>query len=224
MRALVIEDTRDIAECIVQSLADMGITSDWFAEGKYVESAFAVAEYDVVVLDLNLPDSDGLQVLKKLRNAGNKTPVLVISARITVADRVSGLDLGADDYLVKPFALEEFEARIRVLLRREFASHSSTCQYGDLLLNLKTREFFINEQPLELSGRERSVLEILIQKQGSPVSKETIATHIFNFDDDVDLSAIEIYIHRLRKKLSGKSVAIVTNRGVGYSLCLHEQV
>jgi two-component system response regulator TctD len=218
MRALVIEDNTDIAECIVQSLSDMDITSDWFNEGKYVASAFAVATYDILILDLNLPDGDGFKVLKDFRESGGKTPVLIISARISVDDRVSGLDLGADDYLVKPFALNEFEARVRALLRREFSSRSSCIQFGELTLDQTTRVFSLAEFPLELSGRERSVLEILIQKHGTTVGKETIAAHIFNFDDEADISAIEIYVHRLRKKLAGSSVSIVTHRGVGYAL------
>lgn len=218
MKALVIEDNTDIAECIVQSLSDMDITSDWFKEGKYVASAFAVAQYDILILDLNLPDGDGFEVLKTFRESGGNTPVLIISARISVTDRVSGLDLGADDYLVKPFALNEFEARVRALLRREFSSRSPSIEYGELTLNQTTREFSLAGNHPDLSGRERSVLEILIQKQGSAVGKGTIASHIFNFDDEADVSAIEIYIHRLRKKLAGSSVSIVTHRGVGYAL------
>jgi DNA-binding response OmpR family regulator len=165
MKALVIEDNSDIAECIVQSLADMDIVSDWFNEGKYVSSAFAVAQYDILILDLNLPDGDGFEVLKAFRENGGSTPVLIISARISVTDRVSGLNLGADDYLVKPFALDEFEARVRALLRRKFSSGSPLIDFGELTLNQTTREFSVDGKNLVLSGRERSVLEMLIQKQ-----------------------------------------------------------
>ena len=218
MKALVIEDNSDIAECIVQSLADMDIVSDWFNEGKYVSSAFAVAQYDILILDLNLPDGDGFEVLKAFRENGGSTPVLIISARISVTDRVSGLNLGADDYLVKPFALDEFEARVRALLRRKFSSGSPLIDFGELTLNQTTREFSVDGKNLVLSGRERSVLEMLIQKQGSAIGKEAIASQIFNFDDEADASAIEIYIHRLRKKLIDTSVSIVTHRGIGYAL------
>ena len=218
MKALVIEDNTDIAECIVQSLADMDIVSDWFNEGKYVSSAFAVAQYDILILDLNLPDGDGFEVLKAFRENGGSTPVLIISARISVTDRVSGLNLGADDYLVKPFALDEFEARVRALLRRKFSSGSPLIDFGELILNQTTREFSVDGKNLVLSGRERSVLEMLIQKQGNAIGKEAIASHIFNFDDEADASAIEIYIHRLRKKLIDASVSIVTHRGIGYAL------
>ena len=218
MKALVIEDNNDIAECIVQSLSDMDIVSDRFKEGKYVTSAFAVTQYDILILDLNLPDGDGFEVLKTFRENGGNTPVLIISARISVDDRVSGLNLGADDYLVKPFELDEFEARVRALLRRKFSSSSPIIDYGELSLNQTTREFTVDGKNLVLSGRERSVLEMLIQKQGSAIGKETIASHIFNFNDEADTSAIEIYIHRLRKKLTDSSVSIVTHRGIGYAL------
>jgi two-component system response regulator TctD len=218
MRALIIEDNSDIAECIVQCLTDAGITSDWFQEGKFLKSALSVANYDIIVLDLSLPDMDGLNALKAIRDDGISTPVLIISARISVEERISGLDLGADDYLVKPFALDEFEARVRALLRRKFASSSPTLEFGDLSFNQTTREFLFNNEHIELSGRERAVLEILIQKNGQIVSKERLAENIFNFNDEADISSIEIYVHRLRKKLSHCSIKIATRRGLGYVL------
>jgi two-component system response regulator TctD len=218
MRALIIEDNSDIAECIIQCLTDAGITSDWFLEGKFLKSALSVANYDIIVLDLSLPDMDGLNALKAIRDDGISTPVLIISARISVEERISGLDLGADDYLVKPFALDEFEARVRALLRRKFASSSPTLEFGDLSFNQTTREFLFNNEHIELSGRERAVLEILIQKNGQIVSKERLAENIFNFNDEADISSIEIYVHRLRKKLSHCSIKIATRRGLGYVL------
>lgn len=218
MRALVIEDNTDIAECITQSLDQMGIASDWFTEGRYLESASAVADFDIIVLDLNLPDMDGFTALKSFRDRSGTTPVLIISARISVADRVSGLDLGADDYLVKPFALDEFEARVRALLRREAGNKSSLLEFGDLSYNQSTREILVNEQDLGLSPRELAVLETLLQNAGEVISKQHIADHIFNFNDDADVSSVEIYIHRLRKKLADSNISIVTKRGLGYAL------
>ncbi len=218
MRALVIEDNSDIAECIVQSLSDMGIASDWFAEGKYLQSSIAVAEFDILILDLNLPDTDGITVLKEFRAGGGTTPVLIISARISVADRVSGLDFGADDYLVKPFALDEFEAWVRALLRRDSGARNPCLEFGDLSFVQTTREFLVDGKDLDFSPRERAVLEILIQKKGQLISKQSIASHIFSFDDEADISSVEIYIHRLRKKLSDSNVRIVTRRGLGYAL------
>jgi len=224
MRALIIEDNSDIAECIVQCLADIGITSDWFQQGKFLKSALSVADYNITVLDLSLPDMDGLDALREIRNDGISIPILIISARISVEERISGLDLGADDYLVKPFALDEFEARVRALLRRKFASSSPTIALGDLIFDQITREFLFKKEHIDLSGRERAVLEILMQKNGQVVSKERLAENIFNFNDEADISSIEIYIHRLRKKLSHCNIKITTRRGLGYVLEAHSEL
>lgn len=218
MRALIIEDTEDIAECMQQSLSDMGLASDWFTEGKQVSAATSFTDYDVLILDLNLPDADGLEVLKSLRATGNPTPVLIVSARISIEDRVSGLDLGADDYLIKPFDLHEFEARIRALLRRDKDARTPTLTFGDLDFDQTTREFRADGAPMDLSPRERSVLETLIRQNGAVISKERIAQHVFSFDDDAGVSSIELYVHRLRKKLVDTNVRIVTKRGLGYLL------
>lgn len=218
MRALIIEDNCDIAECIVESLKDLEITSDWFQEGTYFMRAVTAGEFDIIVLDINLPDANGLTLLKELRKTGDKTPVLIISARVTVSDRVMGLDLGADDYLVKPFALDEFEARVRALLRRESNNKTEVVEFGNLHYNQITREFSLDGVAFNLSPRERAVLETLMQKKGDVISKESIASHIFSFDDLADASAIEIYIHRLRKKLATSNVSIATKRGLGYAL------
>lgn len=220
MRALIIEDTEEIAECMQQSLSDMGLTSDWFTEGRHVASATDFTEYDVLILDLNLPDADGLEILKSLRDSGNPTPVLIVSARISIEDRVSGLDLGADDYLIKPFDLHEFEARVRALLRRDKDARSPTLKFGELQFDQTTREFMANGAPMSLSPRERSVLETLIRQNGSVISKDRIAQHVFSFDDDAGVSSIELYVHRLRKKLADTDVRIATKRGLGYLLQL----
>ena len=219
MRTLIIEDNIEIAECIQESLLDMGIASDHFTEGVRVKDAFRAAEYDLLILDLNLPDTDGLKILQSFRKWNRETPVLIVSARIRIEDRVRGLDLGADDYLVKPFDLVELEARVRALLRRNLESRSPLISFGSIEFDQSSREFSIAGKPLDLSPRERSVLEILIRKNGSVMSKERIAHHIFNFDDDAGLSSIELYIHRLRKKISDSSVNIITKRGLGYALC-----
>jgi DNA-binding response OmpR family regulator len=220
MRALIIEDTEDIAECMQQSLQDMDIASDWFVEGRRVAEAFEFADYDLLILDLNLPDADGLQVLRDLRKKGETTPVLVVSARISIEDRVSGLDLGADDYLTKPFDLNEFEARVRALLRRDKDARTPLLSLGSLEFDQATREFHANGDSMELSPRERAVLEILIRQNGSVISKDRIAKHVFSFDDDAGVSSIELYVHRLRKKLASTSVQIITKRGLGYALVL----
>lgn len=222
MRTLVIEDNPDIAECMQQSLADMGIATDWFAEGKRVLEACMTDEYDLMILDLNLPDTDGLQILKHFRSAGNDTPVLIVSARSSVEDRVNGLDCGADDYLSKPFDLNELDARVRALLRRDKHVRSPVIHFGPLAFDQSTREFKLQDQTMDLSRREREVLEILIRKNGQIVSKEKIAQGIFNFDDQASVSSIELYVCRIRKKLSDSDLNIITKRSLGYALQLDE--
>ena len=218
MRALIIEDKAEIADCIEQTLNDMGIATDSFRRGSLGWQAIETAEYDLVVLDLNLPDQDGLGILKKTRASGNETPVLIISARTSIDDRVKGLDLGADDYLIKPFAIHELEARVRALLRRSQDTRSNLIEYAGLTFDQKSREFYVRERCLDLPPRERSVLEILIRQNGNVISKNSIAEHVFSFDDDASPSSIELYVHRLRKKLSEYRIGIETKRGRGYAL------
>jgi len=220
MIALIIEDTEEIADCIKQSLQHLNITSDHFITGKLGLSACDITEYDLLILDLNLPDMDGLKVLARFKKHFPNTPVLIVSARITVEDRVKGLDLGADDYLIKPFDLIEFEARVRALFRRSENERITKISFGELDFDQNTKEYWLQAISLELTPRESSVLELLIRKNGKVMSKESIAAHIFNFEDGADVSSIEIYIHRLRKKLGQSNVAITTKRGLGYSLSL----
>lgn len=220
MRVLIIEDNADIADCIQHSLSDMGIASDWFARGGLLKEAFRSAEYDLVILDLNLPDIDGLKALKAFRSTDQLTPVLIVSARISIDERVKGLDLGADDYLIKPFDLQELEARVRALLRRQGESRGPNIEFDALSFDQTTREFELDGEELNLTPRERSVLEILIRQGGDVISKARIADHVFNFDDEAGTSSIQLYVHRIRKKLTSSSITIATRRGLGYALQL----
>ena len=222
MRAIIIEDSEEIAECMEQSLEDMGITSDTFSEGSKFRHATSMVDYDIMVMDLNLPDSDGIDLVKEFRLKHTKTPVLIVSARTSIDDRVEGLNIGADDYLVKPFDLNEFEARIKALLRRSSEERKPTIEFGELMFDQNTRQFKLNNDDIELSPRERAVLEILIRQKGNIISKERIANQVFNFDDEASVSSIEIYIHRLRKKLSKSNIIITTVRGLGYKLELNQ--
>lgn len=218
LRALIIEDNDDIADCMQQSLQHMEIAYDRFDQGQLGLNASRVATYDLLILDLNLPDMDGLKILAKIKKEQSDIPVLVVSARISIEDRVKGLDLGADDYLVKPFALTEWEARVRALFRRGKNERNTRIQFASLEFDQGTREFWLAEKILELSPRERSVLELLIRKNGGVMSKESIAEHVFSFDDEAGVSSIEIYIHRVRKKLAHSAISITTKRGLGYAL------
>lgn len=181
-------------------------------------TTFCTQDYALVILDIGLPKLDGLEVLRRLRARRNAVPVLILTAHGSVEERVRGLDLGADDYLAKPFALTELEARARALLRRSHGQEPLHAQCGTLLYDSVDRGFTLDGEPLALTPRERSVLEVLILRNGRAINKETLSEKIFGLDESVNADAIEIYVHRLRKKLEHSSVGIVTLRGLGYLL------
>ena len=218
MRILVVEDNSDIAESIAASLKQMEHAVDVASDGIVADQLLRTEDYDLAVLDLNLPRKNGLEILREIRSAGKDVPVLILTARADMPSRVTGLDLGADDYLTKPFHLEELEARVRALLRRRQHGGVSSLQLGSLSFDTQSREASLNDQPLNLTKRERGVLEILLNASGRVVSKEQIVEHLFSFEDEINTSAIEIYIHRLRKKLNSPDITIRTVRGLGYVL------
>ncbi|MET0012709.1 MAG: response regulator [Sedimenticola sp.] len=222
MRILVVEDNTDLANSIATSIRQMEHAVDTIGDGLHAESMLRTEPYDLVVLDLNLPGQDGLEVLKSLRNRGSDLPVLILTARAETASRVEGLDLGADDYLTKPFHLAELDARVRALLRRKQASANPVLTLGPLEFDTVSREARLNGEELSLTRRERGVLEVLISARKKVISKDKIAEHLFSFDDDVNVSAIELYIHRLRKKLDAPGIGIRTVRGLGYVLEVDE--
>ncbi|WP_135078911.1 response regulator [Terasakiella sp. SH-1] len=218
MRILVVEDHADLARSISRSIKQMGHAVDMLDDGELANDVLKTEKYDLLVLDLNLPGMDGLDILKHFRERGGVSPVLILTARAEIEDRVSGLDLGADDYLTKPFEVVELEARVRALLRRHQSKRSTVIEAGPLIFDTNTRAFRAGGDELALTPRERGVLEVLIRTHGNVVPKDQIFEHIFGFDDEADLSAIEIYISRLRKKLKGHEVMIRTIRGIGYML------
>jgi DNA-binding response OmpR family regulator len=218
MRILVVEDHADLASAISRSIKQMGHAVDVLDDGGLANDVLKTENYDLLVLDLNLPGMDGLDILKHFRERGGSSPVLILTARAEIEDRVSGLDLGADDYLTKPFEVSELEARIRALLRRHQAKRSTLIKAGVLVFDTNSRLFIADGYDLSLTPRERAVLEVLIRNHRSVVPKDKIFEHIFGFDDEADLSAIEIYISRLRKKLKAYDVGIRTIRGIGYML------
>jgi two-component system, OmpR family, response regulator TctD len=216
MRILVVEDNVELAQWLGRTLRKEQYTVDCINNGVDADFALSSEKYNLIILDLALPKLDGKDVLRRLRARNDPTPVLVLTANNTIQSRVSELDQGADDYMTKPFEIEELEARIRVLLRRSSGQTSPVIECGDLNYNTNTRELQISKQPIALTPRERAVLDLLLRNAGTTVTKSSLAQSLFSLDEDVSIDAIEIYIHRLRKKLENSSAKIVTLRGLGY--------
>jgi len=217
MRCLLVEDHEPLARGLLASLEQSGFAVDWVTTGTAADDLLTAAEFDVVVLDLGLPDMDGITVLKRFRARRGKSPVLILTARDTVQDRVNGLDFGADDYLTKPFAIEELEARTRALVRRGHAT-SSRLTVGPLSLDTISRQADLDGVPLRLPRREFCLLEVLALRAGQVVRKERLLNQLWSVEDDVGPNAVEIYICRLRRRLDPGPVRIRTIRGLGYLL------
>lgn len=217
MRLLLVEDTVELARWLEKALTQKGFAVDWVADGLAAEHVLQTEEYALVVLDVSLPRLNGLEVLSRLRKRGQNVPVLLLTARAALDDRVRGLNLGADDYLAKPFELDELEARLRALLRRSQGQASQAQAFGALTLDGEGY-FLLAEKPLALTPREASILTTLMQRRGRPVSRQHLYEQTFTLTDEANPESIELYIHRVRKKLAGSNVAIVTLRGLGYSL------
>ena len=214
----MVEDDALLADGMIRSLKQADYTVDWTADGEEAESTLRVLEFDLVILDLTLPKMDGLEILRVLRQRKVPVPVLIVTARSDVDNRVKGLDLGADDYLTKPFEMDEFDARVRALLRRSRADGLKALSCGALTLDMAARRAYVNDRPLDLPRREFHVLEVLMSRHGRIVSKDQIIDSISDFNDEMNPSTVEIYIHRIRKKLETTDVSIRTVRGVGYIL------
>lgn len=216
MRVLLVEDNKRLVRVLSQALTDEGMVLDTAGDGLAADQLLCVATYDVVVLDLALPRLDGLQVLHRARARGNDVPVLILTASGDTADRVSGLNAGADDYLPKPFDLDELTARLRALARRH-AGHTRPCmQLGPLSFDTVARHFQLGGRHLALPPREAQILEVLLLNAGQPISKTRIRDQLCNLDDDMTAEAIEVYVHRLRKRLCDAGLNIRTLRGLGY--------
>ena len=220
MRLLLVEDNERLRALTQAALARAGFPADGFATAADAEAALRSVAYSVMILDLGLPDEDGLALLRRLRVSGDALPVLILTARGGIDERVRGLDAGADDYLVKPFANEELVARIRVLLRRPGSLLSDTLELGTLSLDTASRQVTIGDHVQFLSPREVAVLEILLRRSGRVVAKKLVEDFLFGLSGDVGSNAVEVYVHRLRKQLSEAQadVAIHTIRGVGYMI------
>jgi two-component system response regulator TctD len=219
-RILLVEDDQALARGIVALLRGDGFAVDHVDCGQAARDVAPLEPYAVIILDLGLPDVAGLALLRGLRAAGVRTPVLILTARDSLKDRVSGLDSGADDYVLKPFEPEELEARVRALSRRGQGDPRPQISYGPLTLDRSTGEVFLGGAPLSLRRRELAVLNILIARAGQVVPKDRLAAEVFDYDDMVAPNALELYVARLRKKLPAGAPEIRTLRGRGYMLAL----
>ena len=218
MKYLLVEDNLDLAEAIASRIRLDGHTVDHAAKIEDAKAYVDIGEYDLILLDIMLPDGDGRDFLKQHRTRKNMTPVIVLTARSEVSDRISLLDLGADDYLTKPFDHSELQARCRAVLRRNAGSAQSTLTVGDIEFNAVSGLLWVNGHSINLRNRELRLLELLINSRGQVFSKPKLVDRLFSYYDDVSENAIEVYIGRLRKHLEGSKVRIVTLRGLGYRL------
>jgi len=218
MRLLLVEDNERFAVLLKRGLATAGFVVDVLPTAEDAAAALRASRFDVVVLDLGLPDADGLDVLGAMRRRQDATPVLILTARGSLEDRVVGLQSGADDYLVKPFALEELVARLHALLRRPGNLLGATLKLGNIALDTEARQVFVGDQPVFLSAREIAVLEQLLRRSGRVVAKTLLADNLYGLSQEIGSNAVEVYVHRLRRHFAemGASVQIHTLRGVGY--------
>lgn len=216
MRILVAEDDVMIGKQLLQSLRKSGHAVDWFRDGNEADAALQVQPFDLLLLDLGLPNRSGIEVLQRLRKRKDALPVIIITARHAIEDRIEGLDAGADDYLTKPFALGELEARMRAVERRRQGTANALLQYGLLSCDPAIREVKLGATVIPLSAKEYHLLYLLLRRRGAIVSRREMEEHLYNWQTDVDSNAIEVYVHRLRQKLGPKLIRTV--RGLGYQL------
>jgi two-component system OmpR family response regulator len=223
MRILVVEDDYALSEALQYSLTRAGHAVDHASNGALADQILRHEAFDLIVLDLNLPKLDGFEVLRRLRAHQCSAPVLILSARDQDQERVTGLDLGADDYLVKPFSVNELLARVRALLRRgQHGNASRKTSHAGLAFDSVSRTATVNDVALDLSAREVSFLEAFLAHFGHVVTKERLLSHVYGYGGEVGLNTIEVYIHRLRKKLAGSGVVLRTAHGRGYLLDLEK--
>jgi DNA-binding response OmpR family regulator len=216
MRLLLVEDDAMIGRAMRQGLGDAGFTVDWVTDGRAAELALANGVYELAVLDLGLPGKDGMTVLRELRARRDSLPVLIVTARDAVADRIAGLNEGADDYVLKPFDLDELVARVRALLRRRAGGATPVLEFGSLTLDTVRREVRRNGQEVQLSAREFALLEALMQRPGAVLSREQLEDAVYGWGEEVGSNAVEVHLHHLRRKLGPETIRNV--RGVGYKV------
>lgn len=218
MRILVVEDNKLLADGLAAVLRGSGYAVDVVRDGVSADAVLAAESFDLVILDLTLPEMDGLEVLRAMRARQNRSAVLVLTARGALDERVKGLDLGADDYMTKPFEVSELEARVRVLLRRQAGLRGASVSYGEISLDTNSRTLSAGGRALDIPARELSVLETLLLRAGKVVAKQSIIQSLAAFDDDLSSNAVEQYVSRLRKRLAPYGLTVRTARGLGYYL------
>lgn len=216
MRILLVEDHRSLSDWLARTLRDDRYTVECAYDGDEADLLLRTQKYDLVLLDLALPQMGGRDVLRRLRARGNHVPVLILTADASLEGRIVGLNIGADDYVAKPFDVNELEARIRAVIRRTNEYKAPVVRCGALHYDSNGRMFLLHDKPLSLTPREHGVLETLIQRMGHAVSKQALVDSLYRLEDDITVDAIEVYVHRLRRKLEASDVAIVTLRGLGY--------
>ncbi|HET7412612.1 MAG TPA: response regulator transcription factor [Pararhizobium sp.] len=216
MRFLVVEDTIDVADAVVGRFESAGHVCDHAANAADAWHFTSLTDYDLVILDINLPDGSGIDLLKRMRKARNAAPVLVLTARLAVDDKIVTLDNGADDYMVKPFDLGELEARVRAIVRRRSGEDRPVLQAGNLLFDMAARLVTVAGEMRELTRREQILLEIFLIHRGRVLEKEELLTRLFGFEADTSANAVELYVGRLRRKIAGSDLEIRTLRGLGY--------
>lgn len=216
MRILLVEDDLLLGDAVKKGLIQAGFTVDWLATGSECQHALRYESFDLVILDLGLPGLSGLEILKYLRADGQTIPVLILTARDSVEDRIEGLDSGADDYLTKPFDLDELCARARALIRRSLGRTANLIQYKNLILDSAARQITIDGQVINLPRREFSLLQHLLENVGQIITREQLAQNMYGWAEDVDSNTLEVHVHNLRKKLNIDYIHTV--RGVGYMI------
>jgi DNA-binding response OmpR family regulator len=220
MKILIVEDQRRLGQFLKKGMSESGYTATWVSTCEEARNALCESRYDAIVLDIGLPDGDGLDLLRSWRQSGFHEPILILSARDAVQDRIRGLDLGADDYLAKPFSLEELKARIRSLLRRQSAVKDTVLEHGPLRMELVERTVRLSGQPLDLTNREFALLETFLRSPGRTLPRTLICEKIWESHYDVDANLLDVYMSKLRAKLEGPAgkPLFKTVRGVGYQL------
>jgi len=214
MRLLLVEDDEILGDGLVAGLKMEGYAVDWLTNGKLADEALKLNAYELIVLDLNLPDMDGMSILKALRARKDETPVMVLTAKDTISDRVSGLDSGADDFVIKPFELDEVCARLRALARRSEGRSAPTIEHNGIILDPASHQVTVNNDKIELSQKEFEILSFLMSNIGKVVSRSRLEESLYSWDSDVESNTVEVHIHYLRKKLDPGLIRTV--RGVGY--------